>query len=119
MIEISAVRLMRASRWGAGLVLVLAASGCCGGGSSSADNGSSSPPAAPRAVVAAPDNADGSPRRGIVRSAPNFKASEVNRLDNGTAIAIDEQLAGGWLRVHWPYPRGSSTGFIHQDVVAK
>lgn len=101
---------------GAAVAAALALSACCGGGSS---GGQGSVSTASRAVISAPDTPGGGARRGIVRSGPSFKASEITRLDNGTAIAVDQQLAGGWLRVRWPYPSGTSSGYIHQDVVTR
>jgi hypothetical protein len=108
--------------------LALALSACCGGtkGDSakpttdSKTTGSPSPAKdVPKGVIAAPNEPSGAPRRGIVRSSPDFKAAEVTRLNNGTEIAIDEEQHGGWLKIHWPYPDGTSTGFIHHDVVKR
>lgn len=73
----------------------------------------------PRAVIQSPPTKAGVERRGIVRSAPSFEAAEVTRLTNGTEIAVIQQLPNGWLHVGWPYPSGSSRGYIHQDVVRR
>ena len=101
---------------GVGLGAALALSACCGGASS---GGRGAGVSASRAVIAAPAAPGGGARRGIVRSGPNFKASEVARLDNGTVVAVDQQLAAGWLMVRWPYPSGTNSGYIHQDVVTR
>jgi hypothetical protein len=106
------------------LVAALLVTGCCCAGKSSSGSersvsGKSSTTTVARGTIAAPPDPNGSPRRGIVRSSPDFKAAEVTRLDNGTAIAIDEKLSGGWLKIHWPYPSGGSQGYIHHDVVSQ
>lgn len=109
------------------LVAALLVTGCCCAGKSNSSgssgerpvSGKSSTTTVARGTIAAPPDPNGSPRRGIVRSSPDFKAAEVTRLDNGTAIAIDEKLHGGWLKIHWPYPSGGSQGYIHHDVVSQ
>ena len=75
-------------------------------------------PTAGEATVNAPPFSNGNPRRGIVRSAPNFQASEVARLDNGTTLnLIRPPLAGGWCEVSWPAGVDSNRGYIHIDVL--
>lgn len=75
-------------------------------------------PTAGEATVDAPPFSNGTPRRGIVRSAPNFQASEVARLDNGTVLnLVRPPLAGGWCEVSWPVGSDANRGFIHSDVV--
>jgi hypothetical protein len=70
------------------------------------------------ATVNAPAFRSGAPRRGIVRSAPNFQASEVARLDNGTVLnLIRPPLPGGWCEVSWPISSDANRGFIHSDVL--
>lgn len=105
-----------------GVLLCLSASACCGGGSHHDEGGrgntkssDTSTTARATATISAPNNPDGSPRRGIVRSAADFKASEVTRLNNGTSITILEELHGGWLRIEW----NGGSGFIHHDVVRR
>ncbi len=71
--------------------------------------------AAQTATIAAPNNPNGSPRRGIVRAAPDFKAAEVARLDNGTTITVVSELHGGWLQVQW----SGGAGYLHRDVVKR
>lgn len=112
--------------------LALALSACCGGAKAgdSAKPTTESKPApgspapapakdTPKGVIAAPNQASGAPQRGIVRATPDLKGAEVTRLNNGTEIAIDEEQHGGWLKIRWPYPDGTSTGFIHHDVVKR
>jgi hypothetical protein len=97
-------------------MLALFLGGCCGGGSaSSTEGGNATTRSYPRGVIAAPVSKAGNVQRGIVRAAPNFQASEVTRLDNGTEVAITQRLSAGWLHVQWPYPNGGMTGYIHQD----
>jgi hypothetical protein len=70
------------------------------------------------ATVNAPAFRSGAPRRGIVRSAPNFQASEVARLDNGTVLnLVRPPLPGGWCEVSWPISSDAKRGFIHSDVL--
>lgn len=64
-------------------------------------------------VINAPAFANGAPRRGIVRSAPNLTASEVARLDNGTQVDVVAKEAGGWYRISW----STGNGYIHGDVL--
>lgn len=99
--------------------LALSLSACCfgGGGDGHAEKTSqgSTSTARSTATIAAPNNPDGSPRRGIVRAAADFKAAEVARLNNGTSITVLSELHGGWLQIEWT----GGAGFIHHDVVKR
>ncbi len=66
-------------------------------------------------TVQAGSNPTGGQRRGIVRSAPNFRANELVRLNNGTAITILRREHGGWLFI--AYQGGQ--GYLHKDVVSE
>lgn len=74
-------------------------------------------PTAGEVKIDAPPFRNGSPRRGIVRSAPNFQAPEVARLNNGTVLNLIRPPAGGWCEVSWPVGSDANRGFIHSDVV--
>jgi hypothetical protein len=75
-------------------------------------------PTAGEATVNAPPFKNGNPRRGIVRSAPNFQAPEVARLNNGTVLnLVRPPLPGGWCEVSWPVNSDANRGFIHSDVL--
>lgn len=109
----------------------LALVGCCGSGASNdppKPDPTTSPanlepaalpvqptePSLPTAYIEAPETRTGAPRRGIVRAAPDFKAGEMTRLNNGTQIWILQRGHGGWLQVKW---NGGGPGWIHRDVV--
>lgn len=107
--------------------LLLAA--CCGNKEAPADN-HAKPGAKPgahaaeahhstwgEATINAPNGSDGSPRRGIVRSAPDFNAAEVTRLNNGTKLNIIEAPEKGWYHVSWPIESDDNEGYIHGDVI--
>ncbi|MFW5739297.1 MAG: SH3 domain-containing protein [Myxococcota bacterium] len=71
----------------------------------------------PTATIAAPPSRYGTPRRGIVRASPSFRADEVERLDNGTTVRILERRPGGWSKIRWDTGGGVDEGWIHTDVV--
>jgi hypothetical protein len=71
-----------------------------------------------RGEIQAGTDSAGLARRAIVRVSPGFSATEVTRLENGTAIGIVQHMSGGWLHVRWPYPSGTNAGYVHKDVVS-
>lgn len=107
--------------------IALAISGCCGNKDHASPDSSSSPGAANRGqgtgtgagsgigtgTINAKKTATNQTGRGIVRTAPNFQASEVTRLDPGTQVIITATAPGGWYAISWP----AGKGFIHGDVM--
>jgi hypothetical protein len=71
----------------------------------------------PQAEIQAPKSRRGVQRRGIIRNSPNFRATEVARLTNGTRIGIMERRRSGWLRITWYWAGGNNYGWVHKDVV--
>jgi hypothetical protein len=106
-----------------GVVLLagaLLASGCCCGGGGAGKFGSESsarPAGIGSGVVNAKRTATNNTGRGIVRSAPNFQAAEVTRLDPGTPVTIKATAPGGWYAISWPVGTNSQSGFLHGDVM--
>lgn len=59
-------------------------------------------------------------RNGVVKVEPSFGAPQVEQLPAGTHVGVTERSADGvWMRVRWPYPDGSKTGWMHRDILTK
>ncbi len=110
------------------LCALLATTACCKNNdtptpdSSTASNARKVAPAAAKAgigvgTVNAPRTANNQTGRGIVRTAPNFQASEVIRLDPGTQVTVTGTSPGGWYAISWPPGVNSQSGYIHGDVM--
>lgn len=57
-------------------------------------------------------------RQGTVRAAPGFRGKSVTELPHGTAVVIDGRSADRiWQHVRWPFPRATSEGWMHRDVL--
>jgi len=113
------------------LCALLAATACCKNNDSPTPDSSSSTGAGKAApgnraaakagigvgTVNAKKTATNQTGRGIVRTAPNFQASEVIRLDPGTQVTVTGTSPGGWYAISWPPGVDSQSGYLHGDVM--